>query len=142
MLGIIHILYVKLVCYTFKLNNLKCTLIYFYSFVKMSIQKDTKIQCVNKESEFSAHITMSFFAKHFEFCKKDFRLDGDVIWIFFSFCYLCLKNSLYLNFRYLSLCPPCHSKQQKLIRKKMKRINLKNFSFFFFFYFSENIKIS
>lgn len=78
---------------------MKCTLIYFYIFVKMSIQKDTKIQNVNKESEFSAHITMSFFSKNFKFCKKDFRLDDDVVWIFFSFCYLCLKNSLFLNFR-------------------------------------------
>lgn len=47
----------------------------------MSIQKDTKIQIVNKEPEFTAHIKMSFF----ELCKKDFRLDGDDVLILFSF---------------------------------------------------------
>lgn len=51
---------------TFKVNNLKCDLIYFYIFEEVSIQKDTKICNVNKESEFSAHITISFFAKYSE----------------------------------------------------------------------------
>lgn len=56
----------KISVLTFKVNNLKCDLIYFYIFEEVSIQKDTKICNVNKESEFSAHITISFFAKYSE----------------------------------------------------------------------------
>lgn len=56
----------KISVLTFTVNNLKCNLFYFYIFVEVSIQKDTKICNVNKESELGSHITISFFAKYFE----------------------------------------------------------------------------
>lgn len=71
----------KISLLTFKLSEIKWIAIYFYVFIKMCIQKDTKIQIVNKEPEFSAHIKTSFLL----LSKKDFRLDDDDVLILFSF---------------------------------------------------------